>query len=267
MTPDSPAHKFYRHAFALLQEGAVPFLVGGAYALRYYTGIVRDTRDLDIFLRADDCTRALDLFSAAGYRTELTFPHWLGKVTQGPNYIDLIYASGNGLCAVDEEWFRRAVPGEALGAPVLLAPPEEMIWQKSFVMERERYDGADVLHMLRACGPRLNWEHLLRRFGVHWRVLLSHLVLFGYVYPADRGEIPAAVLGGLLDLLRADADGAAPADLLCRGTFLSRAQYRVDVERWGYRDARLSPGGPMSREDVDRWTDAAEREEEAARGQ
>jgi hypothetical protein len=28
--------------------------------------------------------------------------------------------------------------------PVIFCPPEEMIWSKAFVMERERYDGADA---------------------------------------------------------------------------------------------------------------------------
>ena len=45
--------------------------------------------------------------------------------------------------------------------PVLLAPPEEMIWSKAFVCERERYDGADVNHLLRACGRQMDWQRLL----------------------------------------------------------------------------------------------------------
>jgi hypothetical protein len=37
-----------------------------------------------------------------------------------------------------------------------------MIWSKGFVMERERFDGADVTHLLRAVGPKLNWDHVWR---------------------------------------------------------------------------------------------------------
>ena len=64
-------------------------------------------------------------------------------------------------------------------------PIEEMIWSKAFLMERERFDGADVLHLVRARQKEINWPRLLSRFGEHWRVLLSHLVLFPYVYPND----------------------------------------------------------------------------------
>jgi hypothetical protein len=27
---------------------------------------------------------------------------------------------------------------------------EEMVWQKAFIMERERFDGADVVHLIQA---------------------------------------------------------------------------------------------------------------------
>jgi hypothetical protein len=33
--------------------------------------------------------------------------------------------------------------------------------------------------------------------------------------------------------------GEPPAERVCRGTLLSRTQYVVDVERWGYADGRL----------------------------
>ena len=43
---------------------------------------------------------------------------------------------------------------------------------------------------------------------------------------------------------------------LCRGTFLSREQYLVDVRQWGYRDARLPPFGNLSPTEAGRWTRA-----------
>ena len=43
-----------------------------------------------------------------------------------------------------------------------LCPPEEMIWSKAFVQERERFDGADVLHVFRTLGRTLSWDRLSR---------------------------------------------------------------------------------------------------------
>jgi hypothetical protein len=240
----------------ILEEARVPFLVGGAYALARSTGITRHTKDFDLFLRKRDRERALAAFTTRGYPVEVTFPHWLAKVFSRGNFIDLIYSSGNGLVEVDDDWFRHAALGLVLDRKVFLVPPEEMIWSKAFIMERERFDGADIAHLLRSCAANLDWVRLVRRFGPHWRLLLTHLILFGYIYPAERGHIPASVLEGLL--VRLQAEQATPPDpeKVCQGTLLSREQYLVDIREWGYQDARLLPGGSMSREAIDVWTAA-----------
>jgi hypothetical protein len=139
---------------------------------------------------------------------------------------------------------------------------------RSFVMERERYDGADVAHLIRACGPELDWRRLLHRFGRNWRLLLSHLVLFGFIYPGERRRVPAWVLRELVARLRSETDGrSADEDRLCRGTLLSRLEYQVDVGQWGYDDARVAPRGRMTRDQAREWTragfaDAARRREQ-----
>jgi hypothetical protein len=247
---------FYARAMEVLTRANVPFLVGGAYALARYTGIIRHTKDFDIFIRPADCQRALAAFTAHGYHTELTFSHWLAKVFGGDNFIDLIFCSGNGLVEVDDDWFQHAVEETVLGRQVGLCPPEEMIWSKGFIMERERYDGADINHLLRVCAPTLDWDRLLRRFGAHWRILLNHLILFGYVYPAERSKVPARVLDALLGRLSQESRHSAPAEPVCQGTLLSREQYLIDIQEWGYRDPRLPPLGKMNSESIARWTEA-----------
>lgn len=96
------------------------------------------------------------------------------------------------------------------------------------------------------------------RFAGNWRVLLAHLVLFGFIYPGERDKVPARVIEALTRRLQAEnALPPAPADQgRCRGTLLSREQYLVDVEQWGYSDARLQPAGPMSVEEIALWTEA-----------
>lgn len=199
---DTSCREFYCRSLELASQSGVPFLVGGAFALEQYTGIVRYTKDLDFFVRRGDCDQLLQTYTEAGYRAELTFPHWLAKAYDGDRFIDLIYSSGNGLVEVDAEWFEYAIPASLLGHPVLLCPVEEMIWSKAFIMERERFDGADIAHILRASAETISWDRLLRRFDRHWRVLLSHLTLFGYIYPGERHRIPEPVMATLLDGLR-----------------------------------------------------------------
>ena len=254
----TPRSAFYAGALRLLTESGVPFLVGGTFAYSRYTRIVRDTKDLDIFVRPSDCSRTLRVFEDAGYQTELPFPHWLAKVFGGGDAMDVIFASGNGVARVDDDWFTHAAESEVLGMRLRLCPIEEMIWSKAFVQERERFDGADVLHLVREAGHALDWSRLLTRFGDHWPVLLSHLVLFRFVYPDVRDAIPATVMNELMGRL-AD-QRPEPTNHTCFGTMLSREQYLEDLEQFGYRDSRLPPNGTMSRTDLKVWTDAIEEE-------
>lgn len=239
---------------AVLEEAGVPFLVGGAYAIFRYTGIERHTKDFDVFVRRTDVDAALSALQQAGYSTEITFPHWLGKARLSDEiFVDVIYSSGNQIAEVDDGWFENATPDVVLDTPVLLVPPEEMIWSKAFIMERERFDGADVAHLIWHQSHRLDWSRLLWRFAAHWRVLYVHLVLFGYVYPGRMAAIPPAVMELLSRRLMDDYEQPVLDGNLCRGTLLSRAQYLQDV-RHGLDDARLEPEVGMSESDVALWT-------------
>ncbi len=244
---------FYRAVLRALKQADVEFMIGGTYALARYTGIDRRTKDLDLMIRRGDWSAAARALRAEGIYTRLSFPHWLGKALSGKSQVDIIFSGGNGLTRVDDEWFARAVPARVLGFNVLLTPPEELLWSKSFVMERERYDGADVLHLILARAETLDWEHVCDRFRDHEGILLSHLFLFRYVYPGEASRLPFWLIPQLLEAR--DPSGTRAARL-CRGTLVSRAQYLVDVEKWGYSDARRPPFGSMTDKEYAIWTNA-----------
>jgi hypothetical protein len=253
---DPTTRQFYGDVLGRLEDSRVPFLAGGAYALAHFTGIVRHTKDLDVFVHPRDWERVLETLSQAGYRVERTFPHWLGKVFGDGAFIDVIYSSGNGVAEVDDDWFRHAEGAEILGRPVRVVPAEEAIWSKAFIMERERYDGADIAHLLRARAECLEWDRLVARFGPHWRLLLVNLVLFGFIYPGEASRIPRRVMDELLGRLANDLNNPVPDEHICQGTIISREQYLTDLREWGYRDARRAPEGKMSREAIAQWTAA-----------
>jgi hypothetical protein len=248
---------FYRRALHTLVDGGVPFLVGGAFAHACFTGIRRSTKDLDLFIRREHYERVAALMQAQGWRTELAYPHWLAKVYAGEDFIDLIFNSGNGLTPVDDRWFKNNAKAHVLGVPVHISNMEDGLLSKAFIMERERYDGADVAHVLQACAEQLDWPGLLERFGGHWRVLMAHLTLFGYIYPGERHRIPAWVMDTLIARLSAEARQPLANDPhVCAGTLLSREQYLYDVEQLGYLDGRLTPASTMTPEDVAQWSGA-----------
>jgi hypothetical protein len=244
---------FYRNVLRTLKKTGPPFLIGGGYAMRHHTRIRRVAKDLDVMIQRRDWPAAARALRAAGIYARLPFPHWLGKAVNGSAQVDIIFSSGNALVSVEPDWFDRAARGHVLGSDVLICPPEELLWSKSFVMERERFDGADVNHLILKAGPGFDWTHLCERYLGHERVLLAHLLLFGYVYPTEADIVPAWVLRHLAVASAAGAPGDAK---LCRGTLLSRAQYLVDIEQWGFVDARLPPFGRITRRENTIWTNA-----------
>lgn len=237
--------EFYTAVLERFRASDVPFLLGGAYALGVYTGVHRDTKDLDLFIRPEDCDRALALFPDC--KTCVLADHWLAKIFSDGAFVDLIFGSRNGICVVDEAWFEGGDEAVVLGVPVKAIPVEEMIWSKGFIMERDRFDGADVAHLIRARGRRMDWTRLITRFGPNAPVLLIHLILFGFIYPSEKDLIPAWVFKELRKAEKLNGVNRG----LCRGTLLSQVQYRPDVEAWGYRDARLPPCGRLRPDQLD----------------
>ncbi|HEX6511054.1 MAG TPA: nucleotidyltransferase family protein [Chloroflexota bacterium] len=232
-------HLFYRRILQAVSRAGIPFLIGGAFALDFHIGANRrKTKDLDIFVRPQHAYAVLDELAAAGYETEMTDPTWLGKVFCGSEFVDVIFAFGNGIAQIDDGWFEHAVEGELWGERVLFGPLEENLWSKAFVMERDRFDGADIAHVILHAAERLDWDRLLERFGEDWRVLLSHLILTGYVYPAARARIPRQVMDELLARLETELEVPGP-ERLCYGAFLSRTQYVRDLQEASMVDARL----------------------------
>jgi hypothetical protein len=253
---DCRSQAFYVRVMTRLNDAGVPFLVGGAFALARFTGIERNTKDFDVFVRREDIDRALAALADPDCTTELSFPHWLGKATCGDDFVDVIFSSGNAIANVDDEWFQHATEDTVLGMQALLSPAEEMIWSKAYIMERERYDGADVMHLFLRCGEQLDWARLLRRFGDHWRVLFAHVVMFNFVYPGEHTKIPQWVTEHLTARMLKETREPLPNQHICRGPLLSRAQYLIDIQLWGHKDARLGPKGFMSHDEVKQWTAA-----------
>lgn len=247
LSPLHPAaESFFAVAIDILQQSRVPFLLGGAYAMREYTGIGRKTKDLDVFIYPRDCERVLACFAERGYVTELTDSEWLAKIFQDEHFVDVIFSSANAIARVDEAWFDHAVPASVFERPVLLVPPEEMIWSKAFVMDRERYDGADIAHLVLRCGKTLDWDRLLARMDQHWELLLVHVLLFQFTYPEARDLVPRWLVTELVGRIPRREPAEPDPRPTCRGALFSKTQYRIDFEQWGFLPAPTpAQGAPV----------------------
>ena len=228
----------YKLALRTLNEQGVPYVVTGAYAVYEYTGIYRETKDLDVFVAPPHLLPAMRALKSAGFTTRLEEVHWLAKAKQDPHFVDLIFGMGNGLALVDEDWYRYSKPAILAATPVRVAPAEELIWHRLFINERHRQDMADIVHLIFCLGGRLDWNRLLDKTGPHWSLLLAELQMFSYVYPEAQGCVPEWVLSTLLERAANDAERERTGERVTRGTLVSKFSFAIDVNDWGFRDLR-----------------------------
>jgi hypothetical protein len=228
----------YKRAIGALNRGGIPFVVSGAYAIYEYTGIYRETKDLDLFVEPHWLVEAMRVLRAEGFTTRIEEAHWLAKAKLGEHFVDMIFGMGNGMAPVDEDWYSHSRPAILAAQQVRVAPVEELIWHRLFINERHRQDMADIVHLLLCQASRIDWARLVTKTGEHWPLLLGQLLMFSYVYPEATDSLPQAVIDRLLDRARGEFRRDRSGEKVTRGTLISRFSFSIDVNEWGLRDLR-----------------------------
>lgn len=228
------AEQFYKEVLELITNQHIPFLVGGSYAVGQFIPMKPRTKDLDLFCRAHDYPKILKLAKEAGFKTSVYDEKWLAKIIKEEHVVDIIFSSSGDTNPVDDDWFKYASKAQIFGIEVGVVAPEELIWCKSYVQDRGRYDGADVNHLLLHQGKALDWNRLLKRMDRHWELLMSSLLNFRFVYPSERNIVPQWLMMELIDRLKIQEDTLTPKDKLCRGPLLSRNDYLIDIHEKGF---------------------------------
>jgi hypothetical protein len=230
------AAEFYADILRHIKATGVPFLVGGAYAVNAYTGVNRVTKDVDVFCKPGDYPRLLNACSQAGYEVAVEDERWIAKICKGEVFCDVIFGSANAINPVTKEWFADTHNADVLGVAVPLIPPTELFWSKAFIMDRTRFDGNDIAHLVLKSHALINWRRLLSYMDQHWEVLLLHLVRFRYIYPTERHALPDWLLDELLSRLQEQRHIPEPKIRSCRGRVFSRDDFEIDITQWGFAD-------------------------------
>jgi hypothetical protein len=225
----------FREVITLMEVNLVPVVVSGAFALHEHTGIWRDTKDLDFFLPAEEVGRALQVLENDGFRTEIADPVWLAKARRNGFFVDLITGMSNGVVRVDYSWIRRASRSHVFGLSVRVLAPEELIASKVFVTRRERFDGADICHIIYGTRGKFDWQRLMGLMGEHWQMLFWTLVLYQYVYPAHTHYVPQEIWDELLERFKMELKHPNTA-VEFRGSLIDEKMFAIDVLEWGMRD-------------------------------
>ena len=227
--------RLYQDVLRLLVEHRIPHGVSGAFALQQHTGVRRPAKDLDIFLTSETAGRALDILGKHGFRCEVCDPVWLAKAYRDDFFVDFITGMSNAALTVTDSWITRARPAVILGIPTRILAAEELLASKMFVVRRERFDGADIAHIIYATGGQLDWSRILDLAGAHWEMLLWTLVLFRYVYPAQGDYVPLLVWTQLVNQLMLELLNPDPSARF-RGSLVDENMFAIDVKEWGLDD-------------------------------
>lgn len=221
----------FREVLTMLEERQFPYAISGAFALRQHTGICRFTKDLDLFMTAGTSCDVLAYLRERGFQCTVKDPVWLAKVHKGDFFVDLITGMSNGIIVVEDSWIKRARPAVVLGIETRVLAPEELVASKVFVAKRERFDGADVAHVIYGSSRSFDWERELQLVGEHWEMLLWCLLFFRYVYPAETHRVPAAIWRRLLGQLEAEIEKPHPKAAF-RGSLIDDNMFAIDVNEW-----------------------------------
>lgn len=222
----------FREVLIALEEKQIPYAVSGAFALRQHTGICRITKDLDLFMTARTISEALAILRERGFECEIVDPVWLAKARKGEFFVDLISGMSNGVLMVEDSWIERASPAVVQGVETRVLAPEELVASKIFVARRERFDGADIAHVIYGTYPSFNWDREMQLAGPHWEMLLWSLLFFRYVYPAQTHYVPCAVWSELLQRFQREIAKPNPAAEF-RGSLVDNNMFAIDVDEWG----------------------------------
>lgn len=187
----------YRRALATVRETDVPFALGGGLAVAFYTGQWRASRDLDIYVLPQDAPSVSAALLDAGltdYYDQNPYDRgWIFRGVKGEAIVDVIWALANGAGYVERRWLTCGARAHFKDETLPLLAPEEILWSKIHVLQRDRCDWPDLLNLLYTTGPQLDWSHVLHLLAGDERLLASLLMLFSWLAPARAHKLPAWV--------------------------------------------------------------------------
>jgi hypothetical protein len=221
----------YRQVIARAREGGIRFAVGGGLAVSVYTGHWRPSKDLDIYVLRQDRETMIEITRNVGlvdYYEQRPYDRtWIYRSCSPEAIVDVMWAMANHRAPVDEDWLCGGEAG-VNGEKVRLVPVEEMIWDKLYVLQRDRCDWPEALKLIYAAGHALDWEHLTRRVGEDLPLLAGAVSVFRWLCPGRARLFPAWIWERLH--VPEPLDGEAPdversrLELLDRRTWFRAAE-------------------------------------------
>jgi hypothetical protein len=186
---------------AAVRRSGVPVMLGGGFALATFTDRWRDTKDIDFYVHPQDRDEVIESLTNAGFRDyypQLPYDRkWIYRSIQSNVIVDIIWSMANQRARVDDLWFERAGTLKLRGQHLLLIPPEELMWCKLYILQRDHCDWSDVFNLIYAVGPTLDWEHLIWRLEDDVPLLKAVLHVYGWLCPSQVLNLPTKLWSAL----------------------------------------------------------------------
>jgi len=198
-SPDNWA--VYARVMQHARAAGVPFAIGGGMAVSLYTGMWRPGKDIDLYVLPGQREAMIEVTRAAGladYHDVQAYDRaWIYRAHGEGVIVDVIWALANRFGEVDRAWLETGMRAQVRGERFEVLGPVELIWSKLHVLQRDRCDWPDLLNLLFATGPRLDWQRLIQGLPGDEPVLAALLALFAWVAPGRAAAVPAWVFGRL----------------------------------------------------------------------
>jgi predicted nucleotidyltransferase len=192
---DTQIQRTLAEAISVLRAAGVAFVLMGGMSTAAFAR-PRVTDDIDVFVRPDEATRALDALAAAGFHTEETDPNWIFKAFRHGVLVDVIFRSTGDLY-LDDEMLRRAEEQEHLGVPVPLVAPEDLLVIKAVAANEDSpQHWHDALSVIARC--HLDWPYLMHRARQAGPRRVLSLLLYA---ESNDLAVPAEVIEDLFEVV------------------------------------------------------------------
>lgn len=190
----------YGCVLAAVRGAGITTAVGGGLAWSSYARRWRDTKDVDLYVLPQEREALIAVVEAQGFadfHDQQPYDRaWIWRGCRDGRIVDVIWQMANRRAEIDRRWLEAGPEITVHGVPLRLLPPEELLWAKLYVLQRERSDWPDILNLLDAMAGDLDWDRLLARVGDDAPLLGALLTVFGWLRPELAARVPAGAWEG-----------------------------------------------------------------------
>lgn len=198
-------------------------------AVATYTIHRQSTKDIDLYVQPHDRERMIQILRELGlddYYDVLPYDRkWIYRSHSGDVIVDVMWGMPNERALVDIDWIRRGTEIPLYGERVRVLPPEELIWAKLYVLQRDRCDWPDILNLIYATADHIDWEHLLKRVGDDAPLLGAVLTVFRWLCPDRAAVLPGKIWRNVAEHVRNPCGGTRAGLLDTRPWFIPALEH------------------------------------------